>query len=353
MRARVRLAALLLGAGLAPVPALAGPAASDGRYVMGTVLEITLADAPDASAARRTLDVVFARASRLDALLSRQRPDSALARLNRHAGAGPQAVDPHLARLLAESIAWSRATAGSFDVTVGPLVRLWEEAARRGAPPTPAELAGARALVGAEGLDAAPPRRAEIRRPGACVDLGGIAKGYALDRLAEQLRAAGHGRALLSFGQSSVWALGAPPDAEGWRLLVRDGADGYAGLVTLRDQALAVSGSLGQWSEIAGRRYGHVIDPRTGLPLVRRAQAVVVAPRASGAEALAKALLILPAAEALGLLEAQPGVEALLLAEGRRWETSGWRAATRFEAVAAPPPQAPSSTQASRSSGSS
>lgn len=314
-------------------PAAVGPTlVSDGRYAMGTVLEITVVAAEPASG-RAAIDRAFAEAARLEPLLSNWDPDGALARFDAAAGRGPQQVDPELARVLAASLALTRRTHGAFDVTVGPWVQLWRMAAERGRLPSAAQRAHARALVGAEGLRVdVEAGTAELVRAGASVELGGIAKGWALDRMAAILREAGVGAALLSFGQSSLWAIGAPPGGPGWRLLVRDPAGGYAGTMTLHDRAVSVSASLGQSIEIDGRRYGHVLDPRSGEPLVRAAQAVVLAPDATAAEAFSKALLVLEPGEGVALLEAEPGCEALLLLDdGRRWETSGWQAASGFE----------------------
>jgi len=327
--AALALAAALAGCAMAPAEATTPAVVSDGRYAMGTVLEVTVV-AADEAAGRAAIAEAFAVASALEALLSNWDPDSALMRLNAAAGRGPQRVDPELARVLAASRALSRRTRGAFDVTVGPLVQLWRAAGERGRLPTEAERTRARAAVGADGVVADPEAgTAEIARAGASVELGGIAKGWALDRMAERLRAAGVAGALLSFGQSSLWAIGAPPREPGWRLLVRDPAGGFAGVATLRDRAVSVSDSVGQWTEIGGRRYGHVIDPRSGEPLARTAQAVVLAPDAATAEAFSKALLVLPPAEGVALLEAEPGCEALLLeGDGRRYETGGWQEAS-------------------------
>jgi len=274
---------------------------SDGRYVMGTVLEITLVGR-DEGEARAALVEMFALAERLDALLTVYDPESELSRLNRAAGQGRRAVDPELARILALSKAYARLTRGSFDVTVGPLVELWTEAARRRTPPSAAALVRARERVGAE---------------------------YVRITLLEER---GIENAFLSFGQSSTWALGRPTDATGWRLLARGPDEGLLGVLTLKNQALSVSGSLGQWVEIGGRRYGHVLDPRTGEALQRRRQALVVAPDASLAEALSKALLVLGKREGLALVDAQESCEALLVdAEGGTWFTAGWNAAVRFD----------------------
>lgn len=305
--------------------------ASDGRYVMGTVLEIQL-ELPEAGDGRAALERLFGIAAELDARLTVYDPESAVSRLNRRAGQGAQPVDPELAAILAEARRYGRLTRGSFDVTVGPLVALWTQAARRDRLPTPAELAEARSRVGWQKLRVSLPATAELPKPGMSVDLGGIAKGYALDRMRAALDQAGLANAFLNFGGSSLLGLGTPAGGGGWRALLDDASDGYAGVVTLRDRALSVSGSLGQWSEIGGRRYGHVLDPRSGQPLVRARQAAIVARSGALAEALSKALLILGEEEGVALVESQPGAEGLLLdADGSVWRTSGWNEAVAFE----------------------
>ena len=323
------LLVLLSGCALAPERELV--TVSDGRYAMGTVLEITLVGR-DEGEARAALAELFALAERLDTLLTVYDPESELSRLNRAAGQGRRAVDPELARILALSKAYARLTRGSFDVTVGPLVELWTEAARRRTPPSAEELVRARERVGSEHVRIHTDGSAEIEKPGVSVNLGGVAKGYALDRMLTLLEERGIENALLSFGQSSTWALGRPADAPGWRLLARGPDERLLGVLTLENQALSVSGSLGQWVEIGGRRYGHVLDPRTGEALQRRRQSLVAAPEASLAEALSKALLVLGEREGLALVDAQEGCEALLVdADGGIWFTPGWNAAVRFE----------------------
>lgn len=310
----------------------AGELVNDGRYAMGTILEITL-DVPDPAAGRALLDALYVEVARLERAMTLFDDTSDLSRLNRNAGRGPQPVDPDLARLLALSADYAKRTEGAFDVTVGPLVALWKEAATRGRVPDAEALAAARARVGSDSIRVPAPDRAELVRKGAAVDLGGVAKGYALDRLAERVRAAGVTSALLSFGQSSTWAIGAPAGESGWRLLVRRPDGGFAGIATLRDRAVSVSGSLGQSSEIEGRRFGHVIDPRTGEPLIRPLEAMVLCPTAALAEAASKALLVLGEKRGIGLL-GELGCEGLLIgAGGRPHATPGWDAATAFEPV--------------------
>lgn len=318
---------------LALAPPRAAPAAtvSDGRYAMGTVLELTLR-APAGPRGRAVLERLYGRTAELEALFSSFDPASALSRLNAAAGSGPQPVAPELARILRDAERLGARTGGAFDVSVGAWVALWREAERRSRLPTAAERAAVRGRVGAGAYRVEGP--AVALAAGASLELGGLAKGWALDRLAEELAAAGVADALLSFGGSSVLALGRPEDGERWRLLVRAPGGGYAGVIALRDQALSVSGSLGQWTEIEGRRLGHVLDPRSGEPLARPLVAVVLAPSAGDAEAWSKALLVLGEGEGIARLEAAQGVEGLLLGEGGRLAaTRGFDAASRFEAL--------------------
>ena len=332
--ARSAALALLACACVGPAPPERTLAtASDGRPAMGTVLEITLVG-PDARALRAAMDPLFAEATRLDRLMTPWDAASDAARLNAAAGRGPLPVAPEVADLLARSAALSSLTRGAFDVTLGPLVSLWNEAGARGEVPSREAVAAARSRVGASQLRVGSDGRVELAA-GAAVNLGGVAKGYALDRMLPLLRAAGARAALLSFGQSSAWALGAPPGAAGWRLLARAPGGGFLGILTLRDRALSVSGSQGSFALIGGRRYGHVIDPRSGEPLVEERLALVVAPDATLAEALSKAVLVLGPREGLELVAAQSGCEALLAdAQGGVAQTRGWGAAVAWQALA-------------------
>jgi thiamine biosynthesis lipoprotein len=314
---------------------------SDGRYVMGTVLEASLY-APDVATGRAVLEEIFARAERLDGLLSVYRPDSDVSRLNASPAGATQLVDPDVATILVDSVGFSLLTGGAFDVTVGPLVDLWVEAASTGIIPTQAALDQALESVGADKISLRSDGRVALLVTGMSVNLGGVAKGWALDRMREVLVERGIESALLNFGQSSTWAIGTPPDAQGWRLLARSAADGFLGVMSLADTALSVSGTLGDFVEIGGRRYGHILDPRTGQPLTRRRQAIVLAPDAAIAEALSKALLVMGEEDGIALVEAQPGCEALLDdAEEGRWTTSGWQKAAQLtepEATSIPTP---------------
>ncbi|MDJ0786058.1 MAG: FAD:protein FMN transferase [Myxococcota bacterium] len=324
--------AWLLAVGLALLAAPTDAARfQDGRIAMGTLFEVTI-EAPSERLAREAAEACYAEAERLEALLSRWRPDSQVSKLNASAGGAALPVHPDVLSLLADAKALGRQTRGSFDVTVGPLIALWTAAGERDRLPTQAEIDATREKVGVEAIEVEG-GRARLARPGMSIDLGGVAKGWALDRMETLLRARGIERALLSFGQSSLIGIGAPEGEPGWRVLVRGPGGDFAGVAVLRDTRLSISGSFGRSSEIAGRRFGHVLDPRTGWPVDHEAIAVVEAGTAAQAEAFSKALLVLPAPDAIAAMEAQQGVEGLWMGAEASQETAGFRAAVGFEAA--------------------
>jgi len=303
----------------------------DGQFRMGTVLEIEVRGL-DPESARMLLGELFAEVAAQERILSSFDPETALSRLNAKAGAGMQPVPDALAELLREAKELGALTGGTFDVTVGPLVELWREAGRTGVLPSAESLRKARERVGLDriGVELSPP--GVDLDTGTVIELGGIAKGFALDRLLPRVVQSGATSALLNFGQSSVHGIGAPEGQQGWRILLRDPDIGAAGVITLRDQALSVSVSTGQSVEIEGKRYGHLLDPRTGVPVSEAALAAVVAPSGTRAEALSKALLLLDEDGATALLARLPDCAAMRLhADGRRWYSERWVSGTQFE----------------------
>ncbi|MEE2675307.1 MAG: FAD:protein FMN transferase [Myxococcota bacterium] len=310
----------------------AGPTAvvpvEDGRLVMGTVLDLALLVRPgEEGRAREALAAAFDSVSTLERAASRYLEGSDLRRLNAGAGGDDVEVDPRLYALLARAEQARRSTRGAFDVSVGPLVELWTRAAERGVAPDETEIAAAARFVGRPIVLESTGRRARLGAAGMSIDLGGIAKGFALDAVAADLRAAGFDRGLLSFGQSSVWALGAPADAPVWRLAVQDDQGGVLSVIELCDQALSVSSSLGRSSEIGGRRYGHVVDPRTGLAIGEARRAIVVASDATLAETLSTALLVLSETEGRDMLEGENAEARVFWADRSSWQTPGWQPA--------------------------
>ena len=301
---------------------------------MGTVFELQIL-MPNDAGARSLARAVFDETTRLESLVSHYDPDSEVSELGRAAGSGPRKVDPALASLLRRSLELGVLTKGAFDITLGPALGSWREAGPAGIDAV--ALAELQTRTGQDKLVVYPDGGVALRSSGMALDLGAIAKGWALDRAAEILRAVPVEAALLSFGQSSVWALGAPPQALGWNLVLRSAHGGIQGIVTLRDQALSFSSSLPAREPGApGLEPGRapLIDPRTLQSVERRAAAVVVSRDATLADALTTALLVLEPATGRALVESLPGVEALMMEEdGAAWHSEGWQPATRYRPI--------------------
>jgi thiamine biosynthesis lipoprotein len=270
-------------------------------------------------AARKALDEV----DRLEALLTVFRETSALVQVNRTAGDRPVAVGPEIFEIVAKSRALHATTDGAFDVTSTPLSRCWGFLKREGRLPTSDEIDAARARVGMEHVELDADRRTiHFRRPGIELNLGSIGKGYALDRMAMLLRGRGCSRVVLSAGGSSVLAWGGTGD--GWIVDLRSRQVARDRLARIRmwEGALATSGAGEQFVDVAGKRYGHVLDPRTGWPASGVISASVVAHDAATADALSTAFLVGGEAFAERYCASNPGTLAVLTGDDGSARTS-------------------------------
>ena len=321
-----RLPLLLVAAALVAPVAAARAAQSRAELVMGGVATITMPDAADAA-----FEAGFAALRAVDAAMSLYRPDSELVRLNRHAASHAEPVDAPLFACLERARALSAVSDGAFDVTVLPLLRAW------GAYRELDYLGVVRAdAVGWGGLvldrDA---RTVRFARDGMGLDLGGIAKGFALDRARAAVAAAGVRRAVLDLS-GNLALLGAGPGI-GWRVAVTDPTDPdtTVGVLTLGpDQAVSTSGNYRRaFAHEGWRAPSHIYDPRTGRPVERDLAVTVWAPDATTADALSTALFVVGPAGACDVLARVPDAGALFVETGtldRRVVLAG-RPPLRFE----------------------
>ena len=286
------------------------------RPAMGTTAEI-YAYAVDEGQAQAVFDVGFDEIDRVDRDLSHYRTSSEVSRINREAASRAVTVDPETFDLLQRCLALSRATGGAFDITVGPLMKAWGFFRDSGRLPDPEELAAAREQTGWQWLELDAVRRTvRFRRPGLEIDLGSIGKGVALDRAARELALLGSGAVLLAIGRSSYRALDPPPGEAGWPIVVRRPFDRSETLTEVRlgRRSLSTSGSAGRFFELEGRRYSHILDPRTGEPANGVAQVTVLAATAARSDALSTALFVLGPEKGAGLLRG-PSEAALLVGD--------------------------------------
>ena len=286
------------------------------RYVMGTTATVQ-AWAPDSGTATLAVEAAYAAFDRTDSLMSTWRDDSVLGRLNRAEAGIWVEVGPEVCQVLDEAKRVAEASGGAFDPTVLPLVRLW--GFRQGAVALPDSLALISVLrsVGHDLLELdLPGGRARLMAEGAAVDLGGIAKGHALDRAARAMRRAGARGGLIDLG-GNVLVFGKGPGRQ-VGIVEPHRENRLLASIPLTNAAAATSGQYERYLTIKGRRYGHILDPRSGWPVSPGVSVTVVSDRAILADALATAAVVLGPEAGLVLLEKTDGVEGVLaLADGQ------------------------------------
>lgn len=288
-------------------------------HAMGTRFELAAHGSPEATF-RAAAEEAFEEIRRLEGLLSLYRETSDVGRLNGNAGRPePIRIHPLTARLLTLSRELSRATGSAFDPTAGALVRAWGFHGADGHRPDPRFLEECRSRVGWDLLDLeADTPSARWLREGCLLDLGSVAKGFALDRAAELLTEAGLGDFLLHGGTSSVVGRGLAPDGAAWRVALPSDPDAGGGqetVVALADGSLSYSAARGRSFVEAGRRQGHIVDPRTGNPVTARVAAAVGGPSAAVTDALSTAVMVAGHGLAVRIGELFPGYRTLRVDE--------------------------------------
>jgi FAD:protein FMN transferase len=256
---------------------------------MGTMFDVLVYYASKVDA-ERAVDKALNEVDRLDRVLSHFKPDNDLARLVREGRGVFVPVDRDLFEVIQESMRVSRLSAGKFDVTIAPLLKTWKRAYTEGRDPSEQEIAAARRCVGYEKIETREPD--SIRFSSNCVeiDLGGIGKGFAVDRAMAVLAAAGITRALVNAGSSSIAAIGSPPDRLGWPVSLAPGT-----VLTLRDASISTS-------QQPAEGLGETLDPQSAAPARSRMSVSVVAPRATLSDALSTTLLMLSVEEGRTLI---------------------------------------------------
>jgi thiamine biosynthesis lipoprotein len=282
---------------------------------MGTRFRI-LVYAPDEATANKAARAAFARIKQLDGIMSDYKPESELMRLCAKAGGPPVRVSEELFFVLEKAQQVARLSDGAFDVTVGPVVRLWRFARKAQRLPDADELKEALPLVGYKMMILDPKERTvRLTREKMQLDLGGIAKGYAGDEAVKVLREHDLTRVLVAAGGDIV-AGDPPPGEKGWTV-------GIANLshpeekpkrsMLLANAAVSTSGDAEQYVEIGDKRYSHIVDPKTGVGILGQFSATVTARRGIDSDSLTKIVAVLGPEKGFKLLEGIKGVEALYI----------------------------------------
>jgi thiamine biosynthesis lipoprotein len=269
---------------------------------MGTWATLTLVTSDSSSVADlayRSLLVLH----RVDSLMSNWTQTSDVARINRNAFARDVTVHPEVATVLEMAQRVTRDSDGAMDITIEPLVRLWGFLGGPRRVPTQAEITDALRAVGPDKLRFDPARKTiRFSDINTKIDLGGIAKGYGVDHVADGLRRAGTTDALVDLSGNMV-ALGSAAGKNGWTVGIRDPSNRapYLGTIQLHNEAISTSGSYEQFIDADGKRYGHIIDPRTGWPAQGLVSVTVVSPSATLCDAWDTGLFVLGSEKARAL----------------------------------------------------
>jgi thiamine biosynthesis lipoprotein len=262
---------------------------------MGATFSVVLYGS-DQESMNRAIDAAFEEVHRLDELLSNYKPASEWSRINRDAALGPVVVSSESFQLLSDCIEYSRASEGTFDVTVAPLMRAWGFFGGDRKVPSSDQIREGLEMIGSHHIQLnAQNWTVHFDHPGVEIDPGGVGKGYAVDRMVEILRSRGFRNALVAASGSSIFGLGNPPEEpRGWPISIADPWDHRknAAQVFLKDMSLSTSGSYEKSFRVSGHRYSHIMDPRRGVPAESAVQVTVVAPRAIDSEVWAKPYFI-------------------------------------------------------------
>ncbi len=286
------------------------------QWIMGTIVEISWIGLPSSG---KVVERAFEAIKSVDHVMNPDKPGSELARINAHAGKGPLFVSPFICKVIHEGLCIGRETGGAFDITMGPLIRLWGWDTP--SPHLPPRNAVMKALkkTGIDKVVCDPTRhQITLRSTGMALDLGGIAKGFAVDRAAKVLISQKIHDFIVNAG-GDLYAAGAPPGRK-WRIGIQDPDDPKAvfAIVPLSDRAIATSGDYERYFFRTHVRYHHILDPKTGYPARGLRSVSVLAKTTMEADALATALFVLGKGKAIRWLAKHPEYQAVLVDDTRR-----------------------------------
>ena len=285
------------------------------QFIMGTLVEITLSHS-DPQLIQTVTTQAFDEMKRLEQLMSTYLPDSEISKINRAAGKKAVPVSPEVEEVIREGIFWSRKSEGAFDITVEPLVQLWDFDGEKEVVPAKRTLRKTAALVDYKNIEIAN-HKVRLARPGMAINVGGLAKGYAVDRAVSILRGrvpngiVNAGGDLFAFGQKSkesLWTIGLQHPRKPQDLLAAFG---------VKNQAVATSGDYQRYFVKDGVRYHHIFDPATGRPARKMISATIITTEVMEADAMATAVFVMGPEAGLAWVDSLDNVEAMvMLADG-------------------------------------
>ncbi len=294
------------------------------RPVMGTFAHVVVV-AKNSDTAKESIKAAFTEIHEVDNLMSDYKDDSDISRVNKNAFDGPVKVTQPTFDVLQKSIEFSKLTDGAFDITVGPLVDLWRRAGEANSVPSEDELSAARSKVGYDNLILDPVyNTVKFKVEGMRIDLGGIAKGYAIDKAVEKMQSAGAIGGMVDIG-GDIRCFGQPTGGNKfWQIGLQDpnldsddswpvAQDKPLLVLRLTDAAVATSGGYRRFTLIDGRRFSHIFNSHTGESVQGLASVTIITENSIDADALATAVSVLGVEKGLSLIESIPHTEAILI----------------------------------------
>jgi thiamine biosynthesis lipoprotein len=281
---------------------------------MGTLVKITVYTSGE-DEARGAFRAGFGRIGELDAILSDYKPESELSRLTGIAIGAPAPVSRDLYNVLEAAQQLAEATAGAFDVTQGPVIRLWREARRSKQVPGADALREAASRTGYRKLHLDPARcTVKLDQPGMALDVGGIAKGYAASEALAAIGRLGVRSAMVAISGDLAFS-DAPPGTSGWRISVHDlpGNQVVPQVIELANAAVSTAGAAEQHLDANGHRYSHIVDPSTRMGVTEDVTITVVARSGLVADGLDTAMSVLGVERGLALIDARTDAAALIV----------------------------------------
>ena len=294
---------------------------------MGTVFEVSIYTA-DKYIAEKVFNDIVQEINRLDYLMSNYKKESVLSKLNKNATTEPADCNNELAYVIEQSIQYSDITDGAFDITIGPLMKMWGFYKKQGRIPGKEELESVLESVSYKNIiieekvikslskNPVTVKTVFFKNTGTQIDLGGIGKGYAVDMATRVLKQNGINSALINFA-GNIYTMGTPPGKDSWVIGLQHPreSEGLLGLFEIKDKAVSTSGDYEKFFTIEGKRYSHIIDPRTGYPVKDIVSVTIVTDNATRADALSTGVFVLGLEKGMTLIEKLPDVEGIIIYE--------------------------------------
>lgn len=284
--------------------------------LMGSRFTITLV-AQDSLTAEQQIDAVIAEITRIENLISDWKPDSQVSQVNKNAGIGPVKVDPEVFALTERALHFSRLTDGAFDISFAAMDRIWKFDGSMTAMPTPEAIRKSVEKVGFEQIELDPKQSTIfLKKKGMKIGFGALGEGYAADRCRDMMLARGIKAGIVN-GSGDMRTWGHKPDGTPWTIGITNplDKDTIFAVIPLREEAVVTSGSYEKFVVFNGKRYAHIINPRTGYPATGVSSVTVFGPSAETANGFSTSLMVLGKKAGLALLHKHPQYQYILITD--------------------------------------